>query len=73
MILAAFGRAQEAVRAGETLDIEAEARRLVREYPYLGATVAEMADFLRWELAAAQAQVRQGSRKTDGHSRGLCA
>ena len=46
--------AQAAVEKGETLDVEAEARRLMFENPYIDESVDEVVATLREELAAAQ-------------------
>ena len=46
--------AQSAVEKVETLDVEAEARRLMLENPYIDESVDEVVATLREELAAAQ-------------------
>jgi len=47
--------AQAAVEKGETLDVEAEARRLLLEIPYIDEDLDEVVATLLEELAAAQA------------------
>ena len=53
MFLAATERARAAKDSEETLDIEAEATRLLLSYPGLDATVEEVSAILRDEFAAA--------------------
>ena len=52
--LTAAELAQTAVEKGETLDVEAEARRLMLKNPYIDESVDEVVATLREELAAAQ-------------------
>ena len=53
LYLAATERAQTAKDAAETLDVEAEAKRLLLSYPSLDATLEEVLAILREEFAAA--------------------
>ena len=53
MFLAATERARAAKGSKQTLDIEAEAKRLLLSYPGLDATIEEVSAILRDELAAA--------------------
>jgi hypothetical protein len=53
LYLATVGRAQTARAAGEKLDVQAEALRLLLRNPAASATLDEVADVLREELAAA--------------------
>ena len=62
LYLAVAERARAAKEAGETLDIEAVAKRILLSYPGLKATVEEVSAILREEQEAAPTPVGGTSR-----------